>query len=768
MKRIHLLLLLPVLVSLFGCNRSPEAAKKRYLESGNKYYSQARYKEASIMYRNALKKDARYGEAWHKLGDTELRRGAINESVQAYRRAIELLPNDPEPASKLADIFLAAYAARKKPDERFIKEANDLAEVLLKRDAKSYHGLRLKGFIAGVEKRNADAIGFLQRAIEVRPKQVDTLFALAQVMNIENRWDESEKLAREVISINKSFAPAYDFLLANYAKNKRADLAEQILKEKAQNNPKSWQYQLQLAGFYYGSQKRPEMEAILQDLLKRQNEFPDARLNVGDFYARIREIPNAEKYYKEGIDAGGPKKNDYRFRMVLLAVAQRKLAEARQLVETIIKEDPKNNNALQMRASLLLQSGNRDELQAAINDLQVLLNRTPQNAVVRFNLARAYMSRSEIDAARVQFEEAVKLRPDFIGAHLGLAQIHLAKRDMGKTLQKVEEVLKLDPTNVYAMVLRNQAHMASGNNKQARLDLEAGLQKIPEQPELELQLAFVNFAEKRYNEAENTFKKIHQKYPNEPRALIGMAEVNLVTGRRDAAVALLREELKKAPERNDLRLALANIAIRSQNLDMAASEFRRLIEMNPKSFELYMQLGETLRRKGDMQGSLEALKMGQQLAPGNPMANLQLALTLEAAGDRNQARPLYENVIKAQPDNAIALNNLAFMLAEEGRDLDTALTYAQRAKARLPENDDVSDTLGWIYIKKNLSDNAIQVFQQLVNRQPGNFAYHYHLAMAYNQKGDKPRARQSLQTALANKPTKEYEARIRELLSKVS
>jgi hypothetical protein len=56
-------ILLPALLAFVSCNRDPNVAKKRYLDSGNKYFEKGKYKEASIMYRNALQKDMRYGPA---------------------------------------------------------------------------------------------------------------------------------------------------------------------------------------------------------------------------------------------------------------------------------------------------------------------------------------------------------------------------------------------------------------------------------------------------------------------------------------------------------------------------------------------------------------------------------------------------------------------------------------------------------------------------------------------------------------------------------
>jgi len=64
----------------------------------------------------------------------------------------------------------------------------------------------------------------------------------------------------------------------------------------------------------------------------------------------------------------------------------------------------------------------------------------------------------------------------------------------------------------------------------------------------------------------------------------------------------------------------------------------------------------------------------------------------------------------------------------------------------LPDLNEVSDTLGWIYLKKNLTDNAIDIFKDLVNRVPAQAVFRYHLGMAYSQKGDKTRALKSCKT----------------------
>jgi Flp pilus assembly protein TadD len=136
-------------------------------------------------------------------------------------------------------------------------------------------------------------------------------------------------------------------------------------------------------------------------------------------------------------------------------------------------------------------------------------------------------------------------------------------------------------------------------------------------------------------------------------------------------------------------------------------------------------------------------------------------------GEPDLARKYYEAALRVDPGNAYALNNLAYLIAESNGDLNEALTYAQRAKQKLPNFSEITDTIGWIYLKKNLPDSAIDNFKALVIQAPQNPTFHFHYAMALNQKGDREGARRECNAALTNRPAKEQEAEIRKLLAKL-
>lgn len=766
-NRKWLWLLLTVVLAFQGCWRDPETVKRRYVASGDKYFAQGKYKEASLMYRSALRKDAKFGEAYSKLGETELRRGEVREAIGAFQRAVDLLPNDENPAGRLADIYLAIYATPNSQKDVWLKEVQQLADQLLKRNPNSYHGLRLTGFLAVAKKDMPAALAAFEKADQARPNQPDLLFAMAQTLALNKEWDKAESVARRIIQKKPDFAPAYDFLLVGYMRNKRQSDADQVMELKLKNIPNVADYYTQQAGYYMATQRRDQAEAVLRSMLAKEKQMPNARMKVGDFYGRMRDYDKALAVFDEGFKRGGAQANDYRVRMALIQIASGRRPEAMKTIEAVLKDDPKNNSALSMRATLELDSGDPAKTREAVTDLLALLNRDPKNPVLHLNLARAYMSRREFPAAKLEFQEAAKLRPRFLAAQIGMAQVSLALREFSKAVESADAALQTDPTSLMAMTLKANAQINAGDVLQARIDLQKHISDYPDSPDLQFQLALVNYAEHKYPEAERIFRKLLEKYPNDPRLNYATADVLMNTGRGKQALELLQDQLRKAPANQSLRFAVAATALRTGDLNLADSEYRKLIETQPKNFELYMRLGETLRQEGKVQPAIEMLRRGQALAPGNEMANLQLGMTYESAGMRREALPFYENVIKTNDHNPVALNNLAFLLAEDGRDLDRALTYATRARQQMPNDDNVADTLAWVYLKKKLADNAMTIFKDLAKRNPSSAQYRYHLGMSQYLKGDLPAAKLSLQTALTLKPVKDDEPKIRELLAKI-
>ncbi len=119
MKRLVVVL---AALTLVACSRDPNVAKKRYLENGNKYFAKEKYKEASIMYRNALQKDQRYGPAYYHLALTDLKLGRVSNAIGELRRAMELIPKDqPEHLDSEVRLAETQYIASFTREEQFLR-----------------------------------------------------------------------------------------------------------------------------------------------------------------------------------------------------------------------------------------------------------------------------------------------------------------------------------------------------------------------------------------------------------------------------------------------------------------------------------------------------------------------------------------------------------------------------------------------------------------------------------------------------------------------
>jgi Flp pilus assembly protein TadD len=210
---------------------------------------------------------------------------------------------------------------------------------------------------------------------------------------------------------------------------------------------------------------------------------------------------------------------------------------------------------------------------------------------------------------------------------------------------------------------------------------------------------------------------------------------------------------------------LADTSLRGHKLDAAVQQYSRLVSAAPSSAFDHLRLGDSLLQKGDTQQAVSQFETAKSLNPKDPQTNGMLALALSKAGKTEDAERAYRETLALQPENALVKNNLAYLLAEKGGNLDDALRLALEASRQQPANMSLADTLAYIYIRKSLPDSAIQILSNATRKDPNQPAYHYHLAMALLQKGDKAGSRRECEAALANGPGKADEEKIRTMLA---
>ncbi len=765
----RLLTALPLLLALTACSRDPKVRAQRYVDNGNKFFNKGKYADASIMYRRALKEDQRFGEAWYRLALTDYKLYHYSDAYKALINTVELQPANVDAKSKLAELYMVSATQDTSTDRRAkdLDSAKEMADKLLQQDPNSFDGHRLLGELALLRRDPATAITELQAANSAKPLEPEVVVSYVQALAASNRFPEAEKLAYQMIDKDKTYATIYDILYTEYVRLNRLDDAEKILRLKSSNNPKNTSYLLQLAVFYLADKKRDQADSVFKAITD-EKDHPDGHLLAGDFYFfRLRDFDRARSEYEAAIKAFPKDKLLYQKRMVELEATVGENANANQLLATIIKENPKDSEAIAMRAALMLTTGNREQINMAANDLQSLVTKSPDNYVLRYNLARALHAKNDDEQAILQLDKAIQLRPDFMKARDFQAALYMAHGDNSKALKAADDIIQHNSKDIQGHLVRSGALLSVGERDQARKELDYILKTYPNNMEARYQVGYLDYMEKDYKGADEVFSKLYKDFPKDHRGLVGVTETMVAEKRVPDAIAMMKNAIAAEPDRRDLKLFLANLDVVGEKYDEAIQVLNGLLETAPKDAGLLTRLAETYRRKGDLNMAADKFRLASQAAPNNATPLLALALILDGTSRSDQAQPIYEQILKIDPDHPIALNNLAYIKAEKGVDLDEALGMARRAQQKQPNSDDIADTLGWIYIRKNLSEEAVRVFQDLVTKEPANATFHYHYGMALQEKGDKTSARRELQKALEYKPSKPQEQQIRDLLSKL-
>jgi tetratricopeptide (TPR) repeat protein len=789
MKRLRLILLLPLLVVLAACTRDPKEIAKKYIVTGNKYYDKGQYKEASIMYRRALQKNMLSAQAHYCLGLVELKQGLPGEALRSFRRATDIDSDakrrDPESKldtatkidayAKMGQVELFGYMYDPITNKVLLLDLKDAVDKIVKIDPKAYEGLRLSAHLALAQKDVAGAIQKYREADAVKPDQPDLLFSLVQALYLNKQPEEAEATAKSLIAKHKDYPQPYDILYVQYATANRPTDAERILREKVANNPKVSRYLMELAAHFYATNNKEEMNAAIGRLTSDPKTFPEGHMTAGEFFTRINDLERALREYQAGEKSDPKNKFVYAKHQVEIFARQGKTGDAAQLVGRLVKDYPKDTEAISMHAALLVQTKDPKQVQKAIDELTPLISTTPQNEtaalqVLHFNLARAYMAKGDaasFEQARLQLQETLKLkgRGEYLPARLMLTELLLAKGESANALKMADEVIDKAPNNMAAHLMRSLALAGVGNVTQARQELAMILHNSPNNSDALFQLANIDFTEKRYKEAEPVFEALMKA--NDPRGLQGLVNCKVRMGQLEAAIQLLQNQIKQEPGRVDYRRVVAEIETEAKRFDDAIGEYRALIQKDPSPVN-YARLGDIQRRAGRLEDCIVSFKKATELAPREPLPILQLGMIYDLSGREEEARKAYEEVLKIQPDNAEALNNLAYSKADQGVDLDQALTYAERARTKVPNSLDISDTIGLIYLRKNLIDDSVRVLSDVVSRAPGNATFHLHYAMALYQKGDKPAAKKELDLAVRSGPSEKEKLRIQELRQKLS
>ena len=721
-----------------SCARDPEIAKREYLASGDQFLSEDKVKEAIVQYRNAVRQDARFGEARYKLAEAYARDGDLVRAAREYIRAADLLPKDAEAQLKAGRFLLLS---------RQFEDAKTRAQNALALDRRNIAAQILLGnALAGLKDLDG-AIEEIQEAIKLDPNSTLGYVSLGGMEQMAGRRDEAEAAFKKAVETDPKVVAAHLALANFYWSARKAPETAAALQRAYSLEPEHPFVNRMLALFQIANGKPGDAEPYLRKLAEVSKD-PSAKIVLADYYTASRRSQDAIPLLQE-LASHKETRTAAELRLAGFALREGRRDEGQQRLNELLKREPKNAPALLLQAGVLSGEGKLDD---AIDRLKTAVAADPGSAEAQFALGRAYIAKNDFEQAIKAFNETLRLNPRAMAAQLELSRLELAGGRLDSSIQFAEQALKNAPGSPDAKLALVRGLIARRDVGRAASELQTLINQYPNHAAVQTQAGIVSAMKGDRSGAARTLARALELDENNLEALHALVSLDLSQKNSASAISRVETRLARTPRDAGALLLAASTYAAAGDPKKSEQALRKTIEVDGSNFQAYSMLGRLYLSQQRLDEALAEFDELSKRQPRPVQAHTIVGVILEAQKKPQEARKRYEQALAIDPDMPVAANNLAWMYAETGENLDIALQLAQAAARRLPNNPAIQDTLGWIYYKKGLATLAIAPFQKSIELDPKNPIFYFHLGLAHFKNGDSPKARIALRDALALAP----------------
>jgi putative PEP-CTERM system TPR-repeat lipoprotein len=587
--------------------------------------------------------------------------------------------------------------------------------------------------------------------------------------------------------------------------------ADQHLRKYLENNPNDVYARKLLAQVQLKSAQPNDAAVTLAPALKSAADDPQVLALAGETYMQVHDFNKASAYLEkaaalapkaaglrtslglsklaQGDQARGlselemateldPKSAHATMALVQTEISLKHYDKALAAIDALEKQQPENPQVLTLRGAVNMVKGDIPAARAAL-DKAVALQPTFIPAVQ--NLARLDLVEKKPDAAKQRYEKVLQKEPNNADAMRALGVLALMQNHPDEATTWFEKASNSNPNAVGPAVTLGRHYLRTGQPQKAQTLARKFQTANPTNPELVELLGQAQIANKDTAGALETYSKLTNLMPKSAAPHLRLAGVHMLMQNNTAAVDDLKRAVELQPDLLPARLAQVDLAMRMGHADDALAIARQIQKLNDKSPVGYATEGDVLMAQKKPAQALPAYDKALSLAkaPEILVKSLQ-AMTLSGKGKEAQARAaqwikdhpddvligMYmaendlsakdykaaiarlEGVVKRTPNNAAALNNLAYAYQQE-KD-PRALATAEQAYKLADNSPGIMDTLGWLLVEQGNTTRGVPLLQKASNLAPNSSETRYHLAVGLSKSGDKAGARKELDKLLAS------------------
>lgn len=478
--------------------------------------------------------------------------------------------------------------------------------------------------------------------------------------------------------------------------------------------------------------------------------------------------------------------------LVVLNLRRKDFDEALQAIAALEKKLPNNPVTHNLRAVALLGKGDRINARVAFRQA---LGIDPTFHAAAINLARMDMEDNKPEDARRVFEavlakdrtnlqamlaladlarvsnqtktyldwleRASKAHPTSIPPRAALVRHHLSRKEPQKALAIAKAAVTAMPDNPDALELLGTTQLSTGDKTGAITSLTRVADILKQSPDAQHRLAMAQAADGRNAAARASLRRALQLKSDHQASLHTLIRLELSDNKPEAALSLARD-MQRLQSSSPLGYGWeGDVHMTLKKPALAIKPYQHAIERGAGA-PFLIKLHDALSQSGDTKSAQARLAGWLKSHPEDLTVRAYAASLAMQRGQNKDAIALYEDILRKNPRDGVAANNLAnlYLSVEDPRSRE----MAEKALELMPGNAAVLDTLGWILVAQGQIAKGLPHLAQAATQAEKHPTIQYHYAVALARSGDKAKAREVLGRAFAVDADFPEKAAARELL----
>ena len=547
------------------------------------------------------------------------------------------------------------------------------------------------------------------------------------------------------------------------------------------SNPETKKLEHLKKGDEYAKEKKDDFAVIeYASAIELDPKFGEARLKLAEAYERMDNLRAAHPEFIRAADAL-PDNRDAQIKATQILLMNGRFEDAKARAEGLLKKNPKDIDAMLLRANALASL--RDPA-GAVAEIEEALKLEPSSSAALVTMGSVRMRSGDAEQAEAAFRQAIAVAPDSVDARLALANFFMAAGRSSDAEAALKEVLAKEPKHLLANRLLATLYVGSNrvaeaeqplkvvaessNAPEARFQLadyyiNAGrtndavalLSALAKEPasaaEAELRWATLDYSQKRTAEAHTRLDALLTRAPNYSAALVRKSQWLARENKLDEALARAKAAVAAEPQSAEAHFALAVAHDRRREMPEAIKSFEEVLRLNPRAVAAQVELSRLNLMKGNAAGARNFAEEARQAQPASLNARIALVRSLIVSGDSSRAEAEIAVLLKAAPDVAL-VHALSGMHQARVNNPKAARIAFERALELSPGLWEAVSGLTYLDLRAKDTAAAIKRVETEIARQPTNPNLLALLARAHTVAGDRAKEEQALRRSVEVDP----------------